>query len=148
MNLILKKDVLNLGRFGDQVRVAEGYARNYLIPKGLAVPVTPASLKQFAAEKDAHLKKMQVLKDSAEKLRQGLENVKLTFQRKAGEDGKLFGSVTTHDIEEAVKAKGFSGVEKKDIHIAEHIKTVGEFNVSIKLHTDVTASVKVEVVKE
>ncbi|MBI5971567.1 MAG: 50S ribosomal protein L9, partial [Deltaproteobacteria bacterium] len=131
-----------------QVRVAEGYARNYLIPQGLAVPVTPAAIKQFAAEKDAHLKKMQVRKDGADKLCQELEALKLSFQRKAGDDGKLFGSVTTHDIEEAVKAKGFSGVEKKDIHAAEPIKTLGEFIVSIKLHHDVTANVKIEVVKE
>jgi len=148
MNLILKKDVSSLGRFGEQVRVAEGYARNYLIPQGLAVPVTPASVKQFAAEKDAHLKKMQVRKDGADKLRHELEAIKLSFQRKAGDDGRLFGSVTTHDIEEAIKSKGFSGVEKKDIHVAEPIKTTGEFTASVKLHHDVTANVKLEVVKE
>ena len=147
MNVILKKEVENLGRFGEQVKVAEGYARNYLIPKGLAVPATIGNLKQIEAERDAFLRKAQLSKEKAEKLKGALDGVSLTFQRKAGEDEKLFGSVTSHDIEEALKAKGFS-VEKKDIHLDDHIKTVGLFTVTVKLQAGISASIQVNVVKE
>lgn len=147
MNVILKKEVSDLGRFGDRVKVAEGYARNYLIPKGLAVEATPGNLKQFDAEKDAFLKKTAEKKAKAEKLKAELEAVSLSFARKAGEDEKLFGSVTSHDIEEGLKGKGFQ-VEKKDIHIDEPIKTIGQFTVHVKLHSEVEANVTVGVVKE
>jgi large subunit ribosomal protein L9 len=147
MNVILKKEVPNLGRYGDKVRVAEGYARNYLIPKGLASEATPGNLKQFEAEKDAFLLKEKARKEKAEGLRSGLEALSLTFRRKAGEDEKLFGSVTAHDIESELKTKGFS-IEKKDILLEEAIKTLGSFTVSVKLHPEVTAVVKVGVVKE
>ncbi len=147
MNVILKKEVPNLGRYGDKVKVAEGYARNYLIPKGMAAEATPGNLKQFEAEKEAFLRKETERKEKAEGLRSGIEALSLTFRRKAGEDEKLFGSVTAHDIESELKAKGF-GIEKKDILLEEAIKTLGNFTVSVKLHPEVTAVVKVGVVKE
>lgn len=147
MKVILKKEVENLGRFGDQVKVAEGYARNYLIPKGLAVAATPGNLKQFEAEKEAYLKKEQVRKEKAEGLKGSLEALSLSFARKTGEDEKLFGSVTAHDIENALKAKGFE-FERKSIILEEPIKTIGQFTVKVKLHTDVFATVPVEVTKE
>ncbi|MBI5586757.1 MAG: 50S ribosomal protein L9 [Deltaproteobacteria bacterium] len=147
MIVLLKNEVDNLGSFGDKVRVAEGYARNYLIPKGLAVPATPGNMKQFEAEKEAFLKKAQLTLDSAEKLKASLDGVTLNFARKAAEDERLFGSVTSHDIEEALKAKGFS-VEKKDILLGEPIKHIGRNTVTVKVHSRVTADITVDVVKE
>ncbi|MBI5644041.1 MAG: 50S ribosomal protein L9 [Deltaproteobacteria bacterium] len=147
MKILLKKEVENLGGFGDQVKVAEGYARNFLIPKGLAVEATTGNIRQFEAEKDAFLRKAQQKKEKAERLKSDLEAVSLSFARKAGEDEKLFGSVTSHDIEEALKAKGFS-LEKKDILLDEPIKTIGMFTVSVKLYSNVSADIQVSVVKE
>ncbi len=147
MDIILKKQVPNLGKYGDTVKVAEGYARNYLIPRGLAAEATPGNIRQFEAEKGAFLRKEKDKMEKAEKLRAGIEAVTLNFLRKAGEDARLFGSVTTHDIESGLKALGFE-VEKKDIILEEPIKTLGDFTVSIKLHPEVTAVVKVGVAKE
>lgn len=147
MIVILRKEVENLGRFGDQVKVAEGYARNYLIPKGFAVEASAGNLKQLEAEREAYLKKAAVTKANAEKLKAAIDAVALSFARKAGEDERLFGSVTGHDIEEALKAKGFA-VEKKDIRLEEPIKTLGLHTVAIRLTTDVSASVQVTVSKE
>ncbi len=147
MNVILKKEVPNLGKYGDRIKVAEGYARNYLIPKGLAAEATPGNLRQFEAEKDAFLRKENERKAKADKLRVEIEALSLTFRRKAGEDEKLFGSVTAHDIEAELKGKGFS-VEKKDVLLEEAIKTLGSFTVSVKLHPEVTAVLKVGVVKD
>lgn len=147
MKLILKNDVDNLGRFGDTVKVAPGYARNYLIPKGFAIPATDGNMRQFEAERAAYLKKAQARIASANEVRALLETLNLSFKRKAGEDGKLFGSVTAHDIEGALKAQGYE-IEKRDIHLAELIKTTGEFTASVKLHTDVSANVKLTVAAE
>lgn len=147
MNLILKKDVENLGRFGDHVKVADGYGRNYLLPQGLAVLATPGNLRQLEAERDAYLKKAQTRREQADKLKSDLEALSLSFTRKSGDDEKLFGSVTTHDIETELKAKGFS-IEKKDIHLADHIKTLGQFQCTVKLHMDVVATINLSVVKE
>lgn len=147
MRVILKSEVDNLGRFGDQVKVAPGYARNFLIPKGLAVEATPGNLRQFEAEKEAWLKKEAVRKQKSEDAKAQLDAVTLTFTRKAAEDGKLFGSVTSHDISEALKAKGYT-FEKKDIRLEEPIKALGESTVEIKLHSEVKAAVKVSVAKE
>lgn len=147
MKVILKKEVDNLGAFGDQVKVTPGYARNYLIPKGFAVEATTGNLKQFEAEKDAYLKKLQKRREKAEKLKADMEALTLTFTRKAAEDDKLFGSVTVHDIEEALKSKGFE-VEKKAVLLTEAIKSAGQFTVPIKLLYDITASVQVTVEKE
>ena len=147
MIVILKNEVDNLGNFGDKVKVADGYARNYLIPKGLAVPATEGNARQFEAEKEAFLKKAQQKLEKAQKLKAELDAVSLNFTRKAGEDERLFGSVTSHDIEEALKAKGFS-VERKDILLDEPIKHIGQSTVTVKVHSRVTADIKVEVVKE
>lgn len=147
MIVILKNEVDNLGVFGAQVKVADGYARNYLIPKGLAVPATPGNLKQFEAEKEAFMKKAALKLAKAEQVKTGLEGVSLNFARKAADDDRLFGSVTAHDIEEALKEKGFS-VEKKDILLGEPIKHLGQSTVTVKVHSKVTADITVEVVKE
>lgn len=147
MHVILKKEVENLGAFGDKVKVADGYARNYLIPKGFAVEATPGNVRQFAAERDAYLKKAAEKKAQAEKRKAEVETITLTFTRKAAEEEKLFGSVTVHDIEEALKAHGLQP-EKKDIILAEPIKTAGEHTAQVKLHPGVVATVKVKVEKE
>lgn len=147
MRVILKSDVDKLGRFGDQVKVAEGYARNYLIPRGIAVAATTGNLKQFEAEKEAYLKKAQVKREKAERLKADLEALSLTFARKAGEDDKLFGSVSAHDIEAELKSKGFD-IEKKDIRLDEAIKSVGQFTAAVKLHSEVSANINIAVVKE
>lgn len=147
MIVILKNEVDNLGVFGAQVKVADGYARNYLIPNGLAVPATPGNLKQFEAEKEAFMKKAALKLQKAEQVKTGLEGVSLNFARKAADDDRLFGSVTAHDIEEALKEKGFQ-VEKKDILLGEPIKHLGQSTVTVKVHSKVTADITVEVVKE
>jgi len=147
MRIILKNEVDNLGTFGDIVNVAPGYARNYLIPQGLATEATPGNLKQFEAERGAFLKKMQVKKESAEALKAKLDAVSLSFSKKTSEEGKLFGSVTAHDIEEGLKAKGFE-VERKNIVLPDHIKTLGTHTVPVKLLSQVVANITVEVTKE
>lgn len=147
MRIILKNEVENLGSFGEIVKVAPGYARNYLIPKGLAAEATPGNLRQFEAEKGAQLKKIQAKKETAEALKARLDAVTLSFARKTSEEDKLFGSVTSHDIEEGLKAQGFE-FEKKGIILTEPIKTLGSQQVAIKLHPQVTANITVEVTKE
>lgn len=147
MIVILKNEIDNLGAFGAQVKVSDGYARNYLIPKGLAVPATPGNLKQFEAEKEAFLKKAALTLKNAEELKTSLEGVTLKFTRKAADDERLFGSVTAHDIETALKEKGFQ-VERKDILLDEHIKHLGQSTVTVKVHSKVTADITVEVSKE
>ena len=146
MRVILRKEVENLGNYGDVVRVAPGYARNYLIPKGLAAVATDGNMRQLEAEKDAYQKKMQARKEKAETLKARLDAVVLSFSRKTSEEEKLFGSVTLHDIEEGLKAQGFE-VEKKDVILDEAIKSLGEFKVGIKLHAGVSASITVNVTK-
>jgi len=147
MKVILKTEVDNLGSFGDEVKVALGYARNYLLPKGLAVEATPGNRNQFNAEKEAYLKKALLRKQAAEKVKAEIEALSLSFTRKAADDEKLFGSVSVHDIETELASRGFK-VERKHIHLEEPIKSAGQFTVGVKLHPEVVADVSVEVVKE
>ena len=147
MNVIIRGQVENLGKFGDVVKVADGYARNFLIPKGLAKAATPGNIKQANAEKDAFVRKEAARLEDARKLALSLSAVTLGFARKAGEDERLFGSVTSHDIEEALKAKGYK-VDRREISLKEPIKKIGIHTVSVKLHPEVTASITVDVVKE
>ncbi len=148
MKVILKKDMSSLGGYGEVVNAARGYARNYLIPRGMAVEATPGNLRQLDSERVAYVKKVSARKHDAEKLASELEAVSLTFERKAGEDDKLFGSVTTHDIEEALKSKGFGSVDRKAITLGEPIKTIGSHVAAVKLYPEVSANIKIEVVKE
>lgn len=147
MRLILKKDIENLGRYGDHVKVAPGHARNYLIPKALAVEATPANIKQLEAEKEAYLKKAATRKERSVQLRSELEAVILVFSRKSADDEKLFGSVTSHDVEAALKEKGFE-VDRKAIALHDPIKALGQFTVNVKLHPEVSACVKIAVNKQ
>jgi large subunit ribosomal protein L9 len=148
MRIILKENVPSLGSFGDIVKVADGYARNYLIPRSIAIEATKSNLAQFEAERVSWDKKAQNIKEQAEKLTQELEPLELNFPRKAGDEEKIFGSVTSIDIEQELKKKGFNQVDKKDILLDEPIKKLGVYTVGIKLHPEVTANIKVWVVKE
>jgi large subunit ribosomal protein L9 len=147
MEVILKEDIVNLGKMGEVVRVRDGYARNYLLPRGLVIVANKKSLKVFehqrrvvAGQRERVLKQVQTLGEK-------LSAVSLTIPVKAGEEGKLFGSVTSLHIEKALKGKGFD-VERRKIHLAEPIKALGEYEVPVRLAADVTATVKVSVVAE
>ena len=145
MQIILMERVVNLGNLGDLVRVKDGYARNFLIPFGKARRATPAALKEFEAKR-AELEKAAADKfAAAQEFAAKLEGVTVTVTRKAGVDGRLFGSVTNHDIADGLEALGFS-VEKSDIRMPNGpLKAVGESVLEIALHTDVVANIKVNV---
>ncbi|WP_305073229.1 50S ribosomal protein L9 [Propionivibrio sp.] len=148
MQIILMEKVVNLGNLGDLVKVKDGYARNFLIPYGKAKRATPAALKEFEA------KRAELEKAAAEKLAEAqtfatkLEGVVVTIARKAGVDGRLFGSVTNYDVADGLKALGFT-VEKSDIRMPNGpLKAIGESTLEVALHTDVLANITVTVVGE
>ncbi len=147
MEVILKEDVPQLGHRGDVVKVAEGYGRNYLLPRKLAIEATTANKAVIEQMKQAAVRRSAVEKADAEALSKQLETVSLTFQRKAGEKDHLFGSVTSADIAEALEHKGFN-IDRRKIQLHDPLKSIGEFDVPIKLHRDVTSRVKVVVEKE
>jgi large subunit ribosomal protein L9 len=147
MQIILQEDVDKLGHRGQLVEVAEGYARNYLLPRKYAIEATPGNLKRLDKMRVAFAKKEAVEKGDAEKLSELLAAVTLEFARRTGDDDHLFGSVTSGDIAEALEAKGYK-IDKKKIHLAEPIKALGDFEVPVKLHREVTIPVKVHVKKE
>ncbi len=147
MEVILRDDVPKLGRRGDIVTVKDGYARNYLFPRRLALPATPGSRKQVEQEKLAAARREATEKTAAEAVSKMLAEVVLTIPAKAGESDQLFGSVTAMDIAEALAAKGFN-IDKRKVLLEEPIKTIGEYQVALHLHREVTASVKVLVVRE
>ena len=144
MEVILRETIENLGRAGQVVKVADGYARNYLLPKRLAYLATPGNLKVIEAERRSLLRKEARQKEDSEKLQQLLENVEITIRRKVGEHNTLYGSVTNSDIAEELEKKGFQ-IEKRKIHMEDHIKTTGEFSIPIRLFNDVTAHIKLKV---
>ena len=147
MQIILQEDVDKLGHRGQLVEVAEGYARNYLLPRKYAIEATPGNLKRLDKMRVAFAKKEAVEKGDAEKLAELLAAVTLEFARRTGDEDHLFGSVTSGDIAEALDAKGYK-IDKKKIHLAEPIKALGDFEVPVKLHREVTIPVKVHVKKE
>ena len=147
LQVILSEDVPNLGRTGDVVRVRPGFARNYLLPRKLAVEANPKSLRAFEHNKRIAVGKREVQKTEATGLKQKLEALTIIIGAHAGEEGKLFGSVTNIDIERALREKGFA-VERRKIHLAEPIKQLGEFTVPVRLQPEVEASLKVEVKAE
>ena len=147
MEVILREHVDNLGRRGEVVKVADGYARNYLLPKKLALLVTVGNRKQIEREREKFEAKEADEKRVADAMAQRLTNVELVIVRKVGETEALYGSVTTVDIAEALAAKGFD-VERRKLQLREPIKQLGEFDVPVKLHRDVAARVKVKVVAE
>ncbi|MDD5542521.1 MAG: 50S ribosomal protein L9 [Acidobacteriia bacterium] len=147
MEIILKETIEKLGTQGQVVRVAAGYARNYLFPRKLAIPATPANMKLIDQIKAVALKKEAADRTQAEGLAGLLAQLTVTVARKVGENDVLYGSVTAMDIAEDLKRQGYE-LDKRKIHLEEPLKTLGEYSVPIKLHHDVTAQVKVQVVAE
>jgi len=144
MKLILKENIEHLGLIGDIVKVAPGYARNYLLPKGLAVEATEKNAKALEHMKRQMAYKKDKALESARNLAAKLTETPVQLLHKAGEEGKLFGSVTNMEIAAFLKAKGFE-IDRKTILLAEPIKNVGEFDVAVKVHPEVTANLKVTV---
>jgi large subunit ribosomal protein L9 len=144
MKVILKQKVSSLGKAGDLIKVNDGYARNYLIPKGLAIEADEKNIRLLEHEKKNILNKTQKEYKNAQDLAAALSNETLTFLRKVGDQEKIFGSVTTKDIEEALNKKGYN-IDRKMIILGEHIKSLGEFKVKIKLTTGVESEIKIVV---
>ncbi len=142
--ILLREDIETLGGRGEIVKVKSGYARNYLLPQGLATLATKGNVKQIELERAALLKKAAVEKETAELQAGQMGDISLNFTRKAGEQGHLFGSVTSMDIAEALKAKGYE-IDRRKIVLKDSIKETGEFSVPVKLHREVTLQVPVTV---
>ncbi|HZL51392.1 MAG TPA: 50S ribosomal protein L9 [Terracidiphilus sp.] len=147
MEVILKEDVDNLGHRGDVVKVAEGYGRNFLLPRKLAMQATPANKAVIEQMKSSAARRSATEKTQAEALVAKLEPIVLSFTRKSGEAGHLFGSVTSADIAAGLASNGFE-IDRRKIQLPEPLKSVGDFSVAIKLHREVTAQVKVKVQAE
>jgi len=147
MQIILQEDVEKLGHRGDIVTVKPGYARNFLLPKKLAVEASASNLKAIERMRTALAKKTATELDAAQKQAELLNGVTLKFTRKTGENDQMFGSVTSADIAEAIAAQGFK-IDKRQVQLAEPIKIIGESPVTIKVFRDITASLKVAVEKE
>ena len=142
MEVILKEDVNNLGHRGDVVKVAEGYGRNFLLPKKLAIEATLANRAVIEQMKQSAVRKAVKEKSDAETLAKQLNQVELAFARKVGENEHLFGSVTSAEIAHELESKGFS-IDRRKISLEEPLKQLGEFHVPVKLYREVTAHVKV-----
>ena len=147
MEVILREDVKSLGKAGELVRVKPGYARNFLLPRGLAFEATEGNKKRIAAETRARGARDQAERTEAERFAATLGAVALTLKGKAGEEGKLFGSITAQDIADALASQGHQ-VDKRRIELEHPIKTVGHHTVAVRLHSEVHAEVRVSVVAE
>jgi large subunit ribosomal protein L9 len=144
MEVILKEDINNLGHRGDVVKVADGYGRNFLLRKKLAMEATAANKAVIEQMKASAIRKSAKEKAEAEALVGQLNNVSLVFERKVGEHDQLFGSVTSADVAHALEAKGFN-IDRRKVHLEEPLKQLGEFHIPVKLHREVTAHVAVTV---
>lgn len=147
MEVILKEDVATLGSRGDVVKVADGYGRNFLLPRKLAIEASAGNKKVIEQMRAAAVRRSAKEKAQAEELSKQFDGLSVSFQRRAGEHDQLFGSVTSSDIAEALEKKGFN-IDRRKIQLHEPLKTVGEFTLPIKLHKDVTAHLKVVIEKE
>lgn len=147
MNVILKADVKNLGKAGEVISVKDGHARNFLIPKGFAVEANLKNVKSLEHEKKKIEEIAKKTKTSSENLSSKLSNLKLIIRAKAGEEEKLFGSITAMDISEALKKEGFE-IDKKKIQLEEPIKRLGDYTVNIKIHQDILAKLNINVTAE
>lgn len=147
VEVILRKDVADLGHAGDMVDVKPGYARNYLLPQGLALRATEGNRTRFEEERRQIEQAAERERERAQELAKDLEDRSLTFNRRAGEEGRLFGSVTSTDIAEALEAEGLD-IDRRLIRLEESIKELGVFTVPIRLHADVEPEIKVWVVAE
>jgi large subunit ribosomal protein L9 len=144
VQVILNEEVLNLGRPGDVVKVRAGYARNYLLPHGLAVEANPRNLRAFEHQKRIAMLKRETLKNQSLALKERIEAVRLTLGARAGEEGKLFGSVTNIDLERALREQGLE-IDRRRIQLAEPIKQLGEYTVVVRLQPEVEANLKFSV---
>jgi large subunit ribosomal protein L9 len=147
MEIILRADVQHLGKIGEVVKVKDGYARNYLLPQGLAYPATDANKKKITYEGERLVKQQAAEKSAAETEATRLADVQLTFAVKVGEEEKLYGSVTAGDIQRKLEELGIK-VDKRKIDLPEPIRELGEYHVGIKIHPEVRPEVRVTVVKE
>jgi len=147
MEVILREDVEKLGTRGQLVKVTPGYARNFLLPKRMAVAATESNKKIVEQERQAHLRREAKVVSEAGDLAKLMAAVVVTIAQKAGENGQLFGSVTTKDIAEALEALGYT-IERRKIVLEEPIKSLGEYKVPLRLHPEVTVDIAVNVVKE
>ena len=146
IELILLEDIEDLGKAGDKVNVAPGYARNYLLPQGLAEKITPGALRQIEARRERIEAKRKQELEAAQALAAKIEETEISIPMQAGDDEQLFGSVTTHLIADALKEQGIE-VESRKIKLESPIKELGLFNIAIKVHSDVEAAAKVWVVR-
>jgi large subunit ribosomal protein L9 len=147
MEVILKEDVVALGSRGDVVKVAEGYGRNFLLPRKLAIEASAGNKKVIEQMKAATVRRSAKEKAQAEELAKQFEGLSVSFQRKSGENDQLFGSVTSGDIADALDKKSFK-IDRRKIQLHEPLKTLGEFTVPVKLHKEVTAHLKVVIEKD
>lgn len=147
MKLILKEDVKNLGKMGDIVNVAEGYARNFLLPKKLAVEALTENIKALEHQKKTIQEKAKKVKNASQDLASKISSLTISIKAKAGEEEKLFGSITSMDIAAALKNEGID-IDKKKISLEEPIKRLGSYAVSIKIHPEITAQLNISVVPE
>ena len=145
--VLLREDVDDLGARGEIVRVRAGYARNYLLPRNLAVEATTGNVKGIEQERAALLKKEAKERSTAEAQSERMRSLTLEFKRKAGEQGALYGSVTSMDLAEALKERGYE-IDRHRIHLREPLKRLGEFNVPVRLHREVSIDLQVKVVPE
>jgi len=147
MEVILKEDIANLGKIGEVVRVRDGYARNYLLPRGLVLEANQKNIKTFEHHKKLVADQKQKVMRHAHAVGDELAGVSLTIPMRTGEEGRLFGSVTNIQIEKALKAKGLN-VDRRKIHLDEPIKTLGDYEIAIRLSADLTVPLKLSVISE
>lgn len=147
MKVILREDVYNLGKSGELVNVKDGYARNYLLPRNLAMLASAANMRQLEHEKKVIEVRQQKLKGTAQEQAKKLENITVTIKRKVGDQSKLYGSVTSLDVAEGLAAAGHK-VDRRLIHLPDPIRTVGQHDVELRLHREVPCKIKVDVVGE
>lgn len=147
MKVILKEDIPNLGKAGQIINVKDGYARNFLLPKGLALLADEKNMKLLEYQKKKIEEEAKKKRQDAESVAARLSEIQLNIKAKAGEDQKLFGSITSKDIAEALQKEGFS-IDKRQINIPEPIKRIGDYEVEVKLDANVTAKVKVNILPE
>jgi len=147
MEIILREDVDKLGQRGDMVKVTAGYARNFLLPRNLAVAATESNKKIVEQQRQAHLRRDAKLVTEAQELGKMMAAVAVTIRQKAGENDQLFGSVNSNDIAVALEKLGYN-IDRKKVHLEEPIKTLGDFQVNVRLHKDVSIDIPVHVVKD
>jgi large subunit ribosomal protein L9 len=147
MEVILKEDVAKLGSRGDVIKVAEGYGRNFLLPRKLAVEASAGNKKVIDQMRAAAVRRSAKEKTQAEELSKQFDGLSVSFQRRSGENDQLFGSVTSGDIADALEKKSFN-IDRRKIQLHEPLKTIGEFTIPVKLHKDVTAHLRVVIEKE